>query len=98
MFVTDQRLLCRFGSGSLISLWWGGLVGLHVDLVGENIALDFGDGELVNLAGAQVAPLAVLGIASVYGKESMLAHPALASLRTGLSHPHPQEVPHPGSH
>ena len=95
--VTDLRLLCRFGSGSLVSLWWSGLVGLRVDLAAENIVLDFGNGEPVNLAGVQVAPLAVLGIASVYGKESMLAHPALASLRTGLGHAQPQEVPHSGS-
>jgi hypothetical protein len=80
--VTDLRLLCRFGSGSLVSLWWSGLVGLRVDLPAEHIVLDFGDGQPVNLAGAQVAPLAVLGIASVYGKESMLTHPALAPLRT----------------
>ena len=96
--VTDLRLLCRFGSGSLVSLWWSGLVGLCVDLAAENIVLDFGNGEPVNLAGAQVAPLAVLGIASVYGKESMLAHPALASLRTGPGHSLPQEGPHTGSH
>ena len=82
MFITDQRLLCRFASGSLTSLWWSGVVGLHVDLVAEHIVLDFGDGQPVNLAGAQVAPLAVLGIASLYGKESMLTHPALAPLRT----------------
>ena len=96
--VTDLRLLCRFGSGSLASLWWSGIVGLRVDLAAEHVVLDFGDGQPVNLAGAHVAPLAVLGIASVYGKESMLAHPALASLRTGPGHPQPQEVPHTGSH
>jgi len=82
VLVTDLRLLCRFGSGSLISLWWSGIVGLHVDLAAEHIILDFGNGEPVNLAGAYVAPLAVLGIASVYGMESMLTHPALAPLRT----------------
>jgi hypothetical protein len=81
VLVTDVRLLCRFASGSLISLWWSGIVGLNVDLDAEHITLDFGDGEPVNLAGAHVAPLAVLGIASVFGKESMLTHPSLAPLR-----------------
>ena len=42
-------------------------------------------------------PLAVLGIASVYGKESMLTHPALVRLRTGPGHLQPQEGPRIGS-
>jgi hypothetical protein len=82
VLVTDLRLLCRFASGSLTSLWWSGVVGLHVDLAAEHIVLDFGDGQPVDVSGAQVAPLAVLGIASLYGKASMLTHPALAQLRT----------------
>jgi hypothetical protein len=82
VIVTDQRLLCRFATGHLASLWWTGIVGLNVDLAAEHIVLDFGDGQPVNLCGLHVAPLAVLGIAAVYGKESMLSHPALASLRT----------------
>jgi hypothetical protein len=80
--VTDLRLLCRFGSGSLVSLWWSGLVGLRVDLAAEHIILDFGDGQLVNLSGPLVAPVAVIGIASVYGTEAMLTHPGLARIRT----------------
>jgi len=80
--VTDLRLLCRFGSGSLVSLWWSGLVGLRVDLAAEHIILDFGDGQLVNLSGPLVAPVAVVGIASVYGMEAMLTHPGLARIRT----------------
>jgi hypothetical protein len=80
--VTDLRLLSRFGSGSLVSLWWSGLVGLRVDLAAEHIILDFGDGQLVNLSGPLVAPVAVVGIASVYGMEAMLTHPGLARIRT----------------
>jgi hypothetical protein len=80
--VTDLRLLCRFGSGSLVSLWWSGLVGLRVDLAAEHIIFDFGDGQLVNLSGPLVAPVAVVGIASVYGTEGMLTHPGLARIRT----------------
>jgi hypothetical protein len=82
VLVTDLRMLCRFASGSLVSLWWSGIVGLRVDLAAEHIVLDFGDAEPVNFSGTQVASLAVLGIASVYGKESMLTHPALDQLRT----------------
>ncbi|MHB8188408.1 MAG: hypothetical protein ACYDDU_20530 [Dermatophilaceae bacterium] len=82
VIVTDVRLLCRMASGRLTSLWWSGVVGLHVDLAAEHIVLDFGDGQPVGLSGAQVASVAVVGIASVYGVEAMLTHPGLAPLRT----------------
>jgi hypothetical protein len=32
VLATDKRLLCRFASGRLTSLWWSGVVGLDVDL------------------------------------------------------------------
>ena len=82
VLVTDLRLLCRFATGRLSSLWWKGVVGLHIDLAAEHIVLDYGDGQPVSLSGAQVAPAAVAGIASVYGVETLLTHPALAPLRT----------------
>ena len=82
VIVTDLRLLCRFASGRLSSLWWSGIVGLHVDLAAEHIVLDFGDAQPVCLSGPLVAPVAVLGIASVYGTEAILTHHALALLRT----------------
>ena len=80
--VTDGRLLCRFATGHLSSLWWSGIVGLNVDLAAEHIVLDFGDGQPVSLSGAHVAVVAVVAIASIYGAQAMLTHPALASLRT----------------
>jgi len=82
VLVTDLRLLCRFASGRLTSLWWNGVVGLHVDLAAEHIVLDFGDAQPVCLSGPFVAPVAVVGIASVYGAEAILTHQALAVLRT----------------
>jgi hypothetical protein len=82
VIVTDLRLLCRTASGRLTSLWWNGVMGLHIDLVAEYIVLDFGDGQPVCLAGFSVAPAAVVGIAFVYGREAMLTHPGLAPLRT----------------
>jgi hypothetical protein len=81
--VTDLRLLCRFASGHLTSLWWNGIVGLQVDLAAEHIVLDYGDGQPVDLSGAQVAPLSVAAIASIHGSYAMLSHPALSSLRGG---------------
>ena len=82
VIVTDMRLLCRFASGGLTSLWWSGVVGLHVDLEAEHIVLGFGDGQPVSLFGAQVAVVAIVAIASIYGDQAMLTHPALAPLRT----------------
>jgi hypothetical protein len=81
VLVSDMRLLCRFATGRLSSLWWSGVVGLNVDLAAEHIVLDYGDGQPVGLSGSRVAPVAVVGIASVYGIEAMLTHPALAALR-----------------
>jgi hypothetical protein len=81
VLVTDIRLLCRFGSGRLTSLWWRGVVGLHVDLAVEHIVLDYGDGQPVGLLGAQVAPVSVAAIASIYGAQALVSHPALAPLR-----------------
>jgi len=86
VIVTDMRLLCRFATGPLFSLWWNGIVGLEVDLAAEHIILDFGDGKPVNLSGPLVAPVAVVGIASVYGTEAMLTHPGLARIRTHEHH------------
>jgi hypothetical protein len=80
--VTDQRLLCTFSSGRLASLWWRGVVGLHVDLAAEQVVLDYGDGEPVCISGAQVAQFSVAAIASTYGAQALVGHPALAPLRT----------------
>lgn len=81
VIVTDQRLLCRFATGHLTSLWWTGIVGLNVDLAAEHIVFDFGDGQPVSLSGAQVAVVSVAAIASIYGIQAMMAHPGLARIR-----------------
>jgi hypothetical protein len=86
--VTDGRLLFRFATGHLASLWWSGIVGLNVDLAAEHIVFDFGDGQPVSLSGVHVAQVSVAVVASVYGPEAMLTHEALAVLRTrGSSQP-----------
>lgn len=81
VIVTDLRLLCRFATGRLASLWWNGVVGLRVDLASEHIVLDYGDGQPVGLSGTQVARVSVAAIASIYGAQALVGHPALASLR-----------------
>ena len=90
VLVTDRRLLCRFAAGRLISLWWNGVVGLHVDLAAEHLVLDYGDGQPVSLSGAQVAQVSVAAIASTYGVQALVGHPALARLRTRA----PAATPH----
>ena len=82
VIVTDQRLLCRFATGRLSSLWWSGVVGLNVDLAAEHIVLDYGDGQPVGLSGEQVGPVSVAAIASIYGAKALVTHSALAPLRT----------------
>ena len=81
VFVTDQRLLVRLGSGELASLWWGSLVGFEADLVGDHVVLDFGDGLPRLLSGPSAAVMAVAGVAALYGPEALAMHPALAPLR-----------------
>ena len=82
VLVTDLRLLCRFATGRLSSLWWSGVAGLSVDLAAEHIVLDYADGQPVSLSGVHVAPVSVASIASIYGAQGLVRHPALAALRT----------------
>jgi hypothetical protein len=79
--VTDLRLLCRFATGQLFSLWWSGVIGLNADLSTEQLVLDFGDGQPVSLSGPWVAPAAVAGVALTYGVQALADHPALTLLR-----------------
>jgi hypothetical protein len=83
VFVTDQRLLVRLGSGELASLWWGSLVGFEADLVGDRIVLDFGDGFPRLLSGPSAAVMAVAGVAALYGPAALATHPGLSPIRTG---------------
>jgi hypothetical protein len=81
VFVTDQRLLVRLGSGELASLWWGSLVGFEADLGADHVVLDFGDGLPRLLSGPSAAVMAVAGVAALYGPEALTTHPALSPLR-----------------
>jgi len=81
VFVTDQRLLVRLGTGELASLWWGSLVGFEADLVADHVVLDFGDGFPRLLSGPSAAVMAVAGVAALYGPEALTTHPALAPIR-----------------
>jgi len=79
--VTTDRLLVRFAGGELAALWWAGVMGLEVDVVGGRLVLDYGDGAPRTLLGAAVAVLAVAAVWAIYGAEALLTHPDLATLR-----------------
>ena len=81
VLVTDRRLLVRFPSGELVSLWWGSLVGFGARLEDAYIVLDFGDGRPRLVAGADVSTVAVAGIAHLYGVEALTRHAALERVR-----------------
>ena len=84
VIVSDTRLFCRFAEGRISLLWWGGVVAIDVDLAREHIVIDYGDGQPVSLSGAQVGPVAIVGIAAIYGLQGMLTHPSLEPLRFSL--------------
>ena len=82
VLVTDQRLLCRFASGTLAALPWNGLVGLNIDLSADRVTLDHGDGQPVALSGPAAPPVAVASVAFLYGIDALLQHPGLDGLRS----------------
>ena len=81
VLVTDMRLFCRFATGRVSLLWWGGVVAIDVDLANEHIVIDYGDGQPVSLSGPWVAAAAVAGVAAIYGAQALVDHAALAPLR-----------------
>ena len=85
VLATDRRALVRLSSGQLVSLWWGSLVGLVVDLAGHRVTMDYGDGCPRLLTGTAAPIIAVVGIAAVYGVEALLHHPGLEPLRVAAS-------------
>jgi len=81
--LSDRRLLVRFDTGELVSLWWEGLVGFTADVDAGYVVLDFGDGRPRLLSGPGAGVVAVAGVARLYGVDALLTHPALAPLRRG---------------
>jgi hypothetical protein len=82
--VTDRRLLLHLPHGEIASLWWGGLVGLEIDLVNHRVTLDYGDARPRVLVGPGVASVAVMAVAQVYGLDALASHPGLSPLRHPL--------------
>ncbi|GAB3881429.1 hypothetical protein [Terrabacter terrigena] len=84
VLVTDRRMLLTLPHGEMASLWWGGLVGLDVDLVNHRVTLDYGDARPRVLLGPGVESVAVMAVAQVYGLDALATHPGLSPLRHPL--------------
>lgn len=80
--VTNLRLAARAAGGLVISIYWAAVCGLSADLVTEVVVLDGVDGYHGELSGPAIAPIAVTAIASRFGLNALLDHPALTTLRS----------------
>ncbi len=79
--ITSLRLAGRtHPDGELISIWWSGLPGAHVDLAGDAVHFDGSNGWRGHLTGPAVAPIAVAAVAACHGPQALLVHPGLARL------------------
>lgn len=79
--ITSERIVGRLGrSGELISIWWGGLSNVQVDLDAEVIRLDATNRWRGHLCDPGIAPIAVAAIAACHGPAALAGHPALACL------------------
>jgi hypothetical protein len=81
VLLSNRRLLVRFDSGELVSMWWDALVGFTADVTAGYVVLDFGDGRPRSMSGRGAAAVAVAGVARLYGTAALLTHPALEPLR-----------------
>ena len=79
--VTDRRLMVGLPLSGVASLWWGSLVGFYPDLARSCVVLDYGDGYPRSLSGPDVASVAVVGVARIYGVTALADHAALEPLR-----------------
>ena len=85
VLLTDRRLLVTTSRRETQSLWWGSLVGFHVNLERCACVLDYGDGHARLLTGPDASSLAVLGVAMLYGVQALVLHSAIAPLRASLA-------------
>lgn len=80
--ISNQRLAARQPDGAVVSIYWSAIEAVSVDLARECVVLDAADGYHGVLTGPAVGPIAVAAIASCHGRQALLDHPALETLRT----------------
>jgi hypothetical protein len=79
--ITNHRLAARQPDGQVVSIWWGAIEAITVDLIREIVILDGTDSYHGELRGPAIAPIAVAAIAICHGPQALLEHPALELLR-----------------
>jgi hypothetical protein len=80
--ITSQRIVGRYrAGGQLISVWWSGLAGVHIDLDHDRLTLNAVNGWTGQLSGPDVSLIAVAAVGMCHGPESLAVHPALLALR-----------------
>jgi len=85
--ITNQRLAARNVDGQVVSIWWGAIEAISVDLSRELVVLDGTGGYHGELRGPAIAPIAVAAIATCHGPQALIDHPALEPLRAQLNAP-----------
>jgi hypothetical protein len=83
--LTERRLRVTLPDRRVVSLWWGSLVGFHVDLGRGACVLDYGDGNARLLTGPDTPSVAVLGVAVLYGVQALATHDGLAPIRDDVA-------------
>ena len=83
--VTSDRIVGRLGDDYLYGWRWEHVRGCRVDLSlqAEHVALDVGDSFRLDWTGPGVAPLAVTAVYRLHGRQALLDHPGLSSIRPG---------------
>ena len=81
--VTSQRIVGRLGDDRLYGYRWEHIVGCRVDLAlgREAVAIDLRDGMPLVWTGPGVAPMGVAAVFRLHGRQGLLDHPGLGSLR-----------------
>lgn len=81
ILITDQRLLCCFDDGRLLSLSWSEVAGLQIVLDQQRLLLGGANQSPTTFSGTGTAAIAVAAVAMLYGPSALLSHPALSPLR-----------------
>lgn len=80
--ITSQRIVGRLpASNEMFSVWWSGLAGVDIDLESDRIVFNAVNGWTGMVTGPAVTPIAVAAVATCYGLEALLIHPALQCTR-----------------
>ena len=81
--VTSDRIVGRLGDERLYGWRWERIRGCRVDLANssESVTLDLEDGSRLEWTGPGIAPLAVVAVLQLHGRQSLMDHPGLSAIR-----------------